>query len=210
MRSEPRKSIQVPVRIFGTDCDGHIFSEIVNTVDVSRLGVRVGGVRAHIKTDEIIGITYGRTTVHFRVKWVGQAGTTTAGQMALVNLSPERKLWDFPLPDPIIDNYRPQVTQERRRYSRVKCSISAELHPPGGPVTWGKASDLSEGGCFVEMSIPLRPGTLFEISIWLNAAKLRLQGAVASVSPGFGIGVRFINVPPGDQALLRQYIRALV
>ncbi|PYV59269.1 MAG: hypothetical protein DMG98_05965 [Acidobacteria bacterium] len=37
----------------------------------------------------------------------------------------------------------------------MKCSISVELHCDGQPVIWGKASDLSVGGCFVEMPIPL-------------------------------------------------------
>lgn len=209
MRSEPRKAIQVPVRIFGTDQEGRIFSETVNTLDVSHHGARVTGVRAQLNLDAVIGVTYGRNTVHFRVKWVGQPGTSTAGQVALVNISLERKFWDFPLPDPAIDNYRHQVVQERRKFVRVKCSISVELHPAGAPVIWGKAADLSEGGCFVEMPIPLRPGTFFDIFVWLDGSKVRLQGAVVSASPGFGIGVKFINLSPKDQALLRQHIHTL-
>ena len=43
-RREPRKAIEVQVRIFGTDSDGKIFSENVRTLDVSHSGVLLGGV----------------------------------------------------------------------------------------------------------------------------------------------------------------------
>ena len=48
-RREPRKPIEVPVRIFGTDSGGKIFSENVTTVDVSHSGAKLGGVRARVK-----------------------------------------------------------------------------------------------------------------------------------------------------------------
>jgi hypothetical protein len=35
-RVEPRMPIELPVRIFGTDADGKIFSENVTTIDVSQ------------------------------------------------------------------------------------------------------------------------------------------------------------------------------
>jgi hypothetical protein len=71
-RREPRKPVELPVRIFGTDASGKIFSENVTTLDVSQRGARLGGVRAQIKVDEIIGVTHGKNKVHFRVKWAGK------------------------------------------------------------------------------------------------------------------------------------------
>jgi hypothetical protein len=41
-RREPRKEI-LPVRIFGTDGSGQIFSEKVVTVNVSRQGIELSG-----------------------------------------------------------------------------------------------------------------------------------------------------------------------
>ena len=70
-RREPRKLVEAGVRIFGTDRDGEIFSENVTTLDVSQNGARLAGVKSQLKVDEIVGITYGRNKVHFRVKWVG-------------------------------------------------------------------------------------------------------------------------------------------
>lgn len=40
---EPRKDIRVPVRIFGTDRGGQIFSEKVFTVNVRQQGLQLRG-----------------------------------------------------------------------------------------------------------------------------------------------------------------------
>ncbi len=208
-RREPRKIMQVPVRIFGTDVDGKIFSEKVTTATVSNHGVRIDGVRARLNVDEIVGLTYGNNKVHFRVKWVGAPGTSAEGSVGLVNLTPERPMWDFPLPQPVFDNFREDSRGDRRTSPRVKCAVSVELKPEGEPTMWGKASDLSTGGCFVEMPIPLKQGAKFEIILWIADTKLKLAGAVASSAPGYGIGVRFIDLSPNDKELLRSFISTI-
>ena len=208
-RREPRKEMQLPVRIFGTDAQGKIFSEKVTTASVSNNGVRLEGVRARLNLDEIVGLTYGNNKVHFRVKWVGVPGTPTEGAVGLINLTPERPMWDFPLPHPVLDNFREDSRGDRRASPRVKCAVSVELKPEGEPTMWGKASDLSTGGCFVEMPIPLKLGTKFEIVLWISSTKLKLQAAVASSAPGYGIGIRFIDVSPKDKELLRNFMRTI-
>ena len=207
-RREPRKPVEVPVRIFGTDSGGRIFSDSATTVDVSQNGAKLRGVKAHLKVDEIIGVTYGKNKVHFRVKWAGEAGSPQEGRVGLLNLTPEKPLWDFPLPAGAMDNFQ-YAGQDRRQSPRVKCSISAELRPNEQPVIWGKVSDLSLGGCFVEMPIPLPINTKFDIAIWLGETKLRLQGEVASAAPGFGIGVHFVNLSPENQDFLHRHIETL-
>jgi hypothetical protein len=63
---------------------------------------------------------------------------------------------------------------------------SAELHAEGQTAPWGKATDLSAVGCFVEMPIPLKQGTLLKVGLWIQKDKLWLNGKVASSRPGFG------------------------
>ncbi len=130
-RREPRKPVAVSVRIFGTDAVGKIFSEKVTTVDVSQKGVKLAGVRVRVNVEEIVGLTYGKNRIHFRVKWAGDPGSLKDGQMGLLNLTPDKPFWDFPLPSEALDDFR-FVGKDRRQSARVKCSISAELHP-GGP-----------------------------------------------------------------------------
>lgn len=81
-RREPRKAIEVSVRIFGTDSAGKVFSEVATTIDVSQSGAKLGGVRAKLKIDEIVGLTSGKNKVHFKVKWTGVPGTPSEGQRA--------------------------------------------------------------------------------------------------------------------------------
>jgi hypothetical protein len=210
-RREPRTESKLPVRIFGTDANGQIFSENVFTVDISRTGAKLSGVQAQIKPSEIIGLTYGQAKGRFTVKWVGQPGTLKAGQIGLVNLTPEKSIWNVTLPVARVDPYRAQMTgSDRRQHPRMKSTNSVQLHPEGqaAPI-WGKAADLSTGGCFVEMSIPLPIGTKLKIGLWLKETKLLLQGKVVNSRPGFGIGVQFTEVPEADGEKLRSFLSSI-
>ncbi len=207
-RREPRMPIELPLRIFGTDAGGKIFSENVTTMDVSQNGAGLRGIRARIQLDEIVGVMHGSNKVHFRVKWVGEPGTPKQGQVGLLNLTPEKPFWGLTLPSRASDNFQ-LAGKERRKSVRVKCSISVELHPAGQPVIRARASDLSVGGCFVEIPIPLKVNTSLEIALWLGETKLRLNGEVASTAPGFGSGMRFVNTSQQDQELLEQHITSI-
>ncbi len=203
-RRESRKEVRVPIRIFGTDKRGEIFSEKVFTVNVSQQGVEVNGVQAEPGVDEIVGVTYGVTKVHFRVKWVGQAGTPKAGHMGLLNLSPEKSLWDFAVPPPSFDD----ATQKDRRSSlRVKCVNSAEVHLAGenAPIRT-RTSDLSVGGCFLEMPNPLPKGTKVRIALWVEDFKLWTGAEVVTSTPGFGIGVKFTEMTDQDKNQLKRFL----
>jgi hypothetical protein len=209
-RREPRTEVALPVRIFGTDVDGRVFSENVVTVDISRSGAKLKGIQTRIKPGEIIGITHGTLKSRFHVTWVGQPGTPRAGQIGVINVSPEKSIWDVPLPAPAPDSFHRQTASERRKNPRMQCVNSVQLQPDGlnAPI-WGKATDLSSGGCFVGMPVPLAIGTKLKISMWLNQAKLTLKGTVVNSRPGFGIGVQFTELKEQDAALLRQFLQSI-
>ena len=207
-RSEPRKEIQVPVRIFGTDRDGAVFSQKVVTVNVSRSGVELAEVQARLAHGEIIGLTYGSNRVHFRVKWVGQPGTPKAGHVGLLNISPEKSIWDFPLPTGVIDKYE-AARAERRQHPRFRCQNSVEIHVHNGPSFWGTVEDLSEGGCYVEMPLPLELGTRVKIGIWFDQGKAWAEAEVAHRTPGFGVGIRFTEISAQNLESIRLYLSKL-
>ena len=143
-RREPRKEVKVPVRIFGTDVNGKTFSENLFTVNVSREGAKLEGVRPIIKVGESIGMAHGQSKGRFCVKWVGEPGTAQEGQVGLQNLSPEKSIWDFPLPAPGLDEYgRHSMGTERRKYTRLKCVNSIELHPTGTMRRFGAKLPIS-------------------------------------------------------------------
>ena len=210
-RREPRKEIAVPVRIFGTDANGRPFSENVSTFNVSREGASIAGVQAQIKAGEIIGLTYGKNKGRFSVKWVGQPGTPHAGRIGVVNVSPDKTMWDFPLPSPSFDEFgRQAMGAERRKHTRLKCMNSVEIHPgnAAAPI-WGKAVDLSVGGCFIEMPIPLSVGTKLKLGLWVRETKLWATAKVVNSRPGFGIGIQFAEMSPEDADRLKQFLQGM-
>lgn len=207
-RVEPRINVQVPVRIFGTDRTGSVFSQKVVTVNISRLGVELAEVQAQLAVEEIIGLTYASNRVHFRIKWVGGTGTAKAGHVGLLNISPEKPLWDFPLPEPSSDDHRPGLV-ERRAHPRFRCQNKVELHIEGGPSYWGTVADLSLGGCYIEMPIPLNAGTKLKMGIWIEQSKVLMDGEVAHRTPGLGIGVRFKSISDLDLDRVRMFLDQL-
>jgi hypothetical protein len=209
-RREPRKEIKVPVRIFGTDRGGQIFSEKVFTSNVSQQGVLLTGVQSQPNPDEIIGLTYGQTKGHFRVRWVGQGGTAQAGQLGLRNLAPEKPFWDFPLPPPGFDG-SVRDAHDRRTSPRVKCANSVEVYPAGetAPIRT-KTADLSLGGCFLEMPNPLPKGTQVRIALWIKESKIWANGEVVTSTPGFGIGVKFSQIAEQDKNQLKQFVGSMI
>ncbi len=207
-RREPRKEIQVPVRIFGTNRSGQIFSEEAVTVNVSRYGAELSDVQTGLNLDEIIGLACGKNRVRFRVKWVGEPGTPLAGHVGLLNISPEKPLWDFPLPSPAPDNHQPRLA-EKRKHPRFKCHNSVEVHTQEGASFWATIADLSVGGCYVEMAIPLPPGTKLKVGIWIGETKAWADAEVAHSCAGLGTGVMFIRTSEPDLDRIRQFLGTL-
>ena len=209
-RREPRKEVKVPVRIFGTDSSGQIFSEKVFTTNVSGQGVEITGVEAQPRVDEVVGLTYGQAKGHFRVKWVGQRGGPHAGKIGLLSLSPDKKFWDFPLPPPSLDQ-SVRDARDRRTSPRMKCASSAEVYPAGvtAPIRT-RTVDLGLGGCFLEMSNPLPKRTPIRIALWVKDVKLWADAEVVTSTPGFGIGVKFTEISAADKKELRQFLDSMV
>jgi len=52
-------------------------------------------------------------------------------------------------------------------------------------------SDLSPGGCYLEMPLAFPVGTLVEITVRTQDMKLRLNGVVKASHPGYGMGISF-------------------
>jgi hypothetical protein len=204
-RGEPRKEVQVPVRIFGTDRTGAVFSQKAGTVNISRNGVELAAVQATLAVDEIIGLTYGPNRAHFRVKWVGSPNSAKAGHVGLLNVAPGKPLWDFPLSPSAPDPYQPGMA-ERRLHPRYRCQNSIEIHLHSGPSFWGTVADLSLGGCYAELAIPIEVGTKLRIAIWFGEAKAWAEGEVAHRTPGFGVGIRFTQIAQLDLEVIRRFL----
>jgi hypothetical protein len=80
----------------------------------------------------------------------------------------------------------------RRVEFRLTCKLGAEVYRTGSTVPHRcTLSDISEGGCYVEMPSPLSGETGLEIVLRTPDTKLRIKGEVLTIHPGFGMSVRF-------------------
>jgi hypothetical protein len=201
-RRHPRVELRVPVRIFGTDANGRPFSENVFTLNISEGGALLGEVTSQLKVEEIIGLVYEQKKGRFQVRWIGDAGSASSGHVGLCSLAGQPVLWNVPLPATGEDGFfsRPK---DRRRHSRLKYAGSVELHPQDAAVVWGKTSDISLGGCFVEMAIPLAKETPLRVGLWVGENKIWILARVVSSTPGFGIGLQFAEMSDKDAEALK-------
>ena len=82
--------------------------------------------------------------------------------------------------------------KNRRVHPRLKCRVTVELHPHDGQGTvMGNLVDVSVGGCYVETSAILSPGTDIKIVFSIDDGSLSAEGTIARTHPGAGVAVRF-------------------
>jgi hypothetical protein len=81
----------------------------------------------------------------------------------------------------------------RRAQTRYSCRLGAEVYLTGTAVpNHCCLTDLSSGGCYLEVPIPFPPGSSVEILVRTYEMKLRLRGVVQASHPGYGMGVAFV------------------
>jgi hypothetical protein len=70
-------------------------------------------------------------------------------------------------------------------------------------------TDISSGGCYIEMPTPFSAGTHIELVVRAEQMKLHLQGVVQSVHPGFGMGVQLTLTTAEHHDNVQSLIRLL-
>jgi CheY-like chemotaxis protein len=80
----------------------------------------------------------------------------------------------------------------RRGQTRYACRLGAEVYQTGSSVrNYCHLSDLSPGGCYLEMPLAFAQGSPVEIIVRTHEMKLRLSGDVKAAHPGYGMGISF-------------------
>jgi hypothetical protein len=207
-RRQGRTAAKLTVKLWGTDASGRPFIDTVLTRNISAQGVLLEGVQRKLMPGEAVGLTYNQQKAHFRVSWVGEAGEEQ-GLVGLASAVAGQPLWNMPLPPPGPDPFVPAKVADRRRFPRFECKASVEvrLQSSGSPVR-GNLVDVSLGGCYIEMMIPLPVSTQLDLVIWLENGKLTTPGVVTSSHAGFGVGVKFIGMGKAERQILEQYLAA--
>lgn len=83
-------------------------------------------------------------------------------------------------------------TDNRRTQKRYACRLGAEVYRTGTSVpNHCCLTDLSSGGCYLEVPLPFPINSSVEILVRTYEMKLRLRGQVLASHPGYGMGVAF-------------------
>lgn len=69
-RREERRSLVLPVQVYGVDAAGLPFLDNAHTLDVSSQGAKLGGIRRTLRPGDLVGVLYCETASVFRVAWV--------------------------------------------------------------------------------------------------------------------------------------------
>lgn len=123
-----------------------------------------------------------------------------------------------PVSAPVLDRSAKQKTTpvlasnsgNRRGELRLACKIGAEVYRLGTTVpNRCTLSDISEGGCYVEMPSPLGGQSGVEILVRTSEMKLKIRGEVLATHPGFGMGVRFVFRDSAEREEILQLLAVL-
>ena len=224
-RSETRVSKHVPILIHGTDSSGSPFRIPAKTVDISGSGASLTGLNGVGLPGTKIEIEYQGRRARFRIQWVGEDGTKLANQVGVRCLEPGNFIWGVELPEWTSDTFdesqaenagppaaesRPgngtaAANEERRGFPRHTCRIEALVAIEGTDMNSPAiASDISLGGCYLEMLSPFPVNSLIELTMNPSNATLRVHGQVRTSQNGMGMGISFAGLTPGNFEKLRR------
>jgi DNA-binding NarL/FixJ family response regulator len=96
-------------------------------------------------------------------------------------------------------------TNNRRTQVRYACRLGAEVYLTGTSVPNRCClTDLSSGGCYLEVPLPFPQGSTVEIVVRTYEMKLSLRGKVLASHPGFGMGIAFELKTKDEQASVKK------
>ncbi|HXP16422.1 MAG TPA: PilZ domain-containing protein [Terriglobales bacterium] len=210
-RQDPRVEARLQIRIAGIDVNGRPLLQMVTTRNISRRGALLEGLQGTLKPEETVALTYKNNKARFRVSWVGETGSARAGQIGVQSVDATKCIWDAALlPPPAPDTYAAPA-RERRKHRRVPCRLGAELYVQGSEtLTRVHVTNISLGGCFLEMATLVPDKAQVKLVVWVNDTKLAVQGVVVSRRPGFGVSIKFTELTEEARGQLQLFLQSQV
>jgi diguanylate cyclase (GGDEF)-like protein len=99
---------------------------------------------------------------------------------------------------------------ERRKHCRYPCVGEALVRAKDSDVSLrGQLSDISLGGCYLDMMNPLHSETEVALTLSLGGQVVHANGRVRASRQGFGMGIAFFEIGDADQVRLQDVIDCL-
>jgi len=99
---------------------------------------------------------------------------------------------------------------DRRSIGRHPCCLGVEVYRPDRTVaTRCTLTDISSGGCYIKSGETFPTGTELQLVVRTNDVKLRIDGTVQSMHPGYGMGVQFVLATEEHKQKVQQLIECV-
>jgi len=100
--------------------------------------------------------------------------------------------------------------RERRRGPRLKCEGSVAFRTEGIDMqTWATFTDISIGGCYVELAATLPIRTPVNMVLEVKGVRVEVKGTVRTSYPLVGMGIEFTSVTEREKLALEEILRRL-
>jgi c-di-GMP-binding flagellar brake protein YcgR len=189
MKSERRRNVRVPVQIPVVMRTSEAGANMkVSTVDLSEGGMAVNIPRGRRPT--------GRWQIAF----------TLPGTQISLEL-PAEFAWEGTA-DQAGLRFQ-QITPEATRHLREWLKQNSPEAEQDDPPIRCQLTDLSVGGCYLEMASPFPRSSRVALSMRAGGVEVRAQGLVRVMHPDKGMGIEFIQATPEDRAAVEKFLGVL-
>ena len=200
-RKQPRFEMGLTASLCGVDSKGRAFVDRVRVLNMSRDGALLENGNCPIRPGDTVALRCDTTTRRFRVIWEQKVAQSKL--IGVAAASPVPATADCLFPAKGFDHYiRPRLTA-RRQHARHECEIAVELRLRAGEIPmWVTATDISAGGCRVQVPHAVTPLTEVNIAMWLDLEKIWMRGIITHSLYGCGTGIRFGQLQQSAQQRL--------
>ncbi len=207
-QTEPRLSVDLPVRIWGMSAEGRPFSQSAHAYNISSEGALISGVDSELKVGDMIGVQCAERKARCTVVWVMNTGPVKKNQAGVKLVAEQECPWKNYLP---LEGATVTIAaSNRRRWHRHKISLPLELRDErvNAPLRIN-ATDVSGNGCYVETMLPLPLGTMLRVDFWLDSEHIKITAVVRTCDPGVGNGIEFSGMPADTKKRMQDYLDAI-
>jgi PilZ domain len=100
--------------------------------------------------------------------------------------------------------------EERRRAQRYTVQVQIEIQKDSSSAPVRLATtDLSRGGCYVQMPEQFPVGVRVRAILWLDSCPVVVHGLVITRHPDFGNGIMFMEFEGEGERVLIRYVEAI-
>src|SRR5271170_1355336 len=124
-QTEPRLSVDLPVRVWGMSAEGRPFSQSARAQNISSEGALISGVETELKVGDVVGVQCDEKKTRCIVIWAINTGPAKKNQVGVKLVADQECPWKNYLP---LDGATVTIDpSNRRRYHRHKISLPLEI-----------------------------------------------------------------------------------